>query len=76
MDSEIEGEEGMRGEGASEELHCRNVKRFRGGLVFKVRRLVHHSALGSKVMKKRRRGASCLASLGNCDEDVLGTAVK
>ena len=30
-----------------------NVKRFPGGLVCKAHRLVCHSALGSRVMKKR-----------------------
>ena len=31
------------------------MKRFRGGLVFKSHRLLYHSTLGSKVIKKRRR---------------------
>ena len=30
-----------------------NVKRFRGGLVFKAHRLVHHSTLGWRVIKKK-----------------------
>ena len=30
----------------------RNVKRFRGGLVFKAHRLVYHSTLGSRVIKE------------------------
>ena len=30
---------------------CENVKRFRGGLVFKAHRMVYHS----RVIKKRRR---------------------
>ena len=30
----------------------RIVKRFRGGLVFKARRLLYHSTLGSRVIKK------------------------
>ena len=30
------------------------MKRFREGLVFKARRLVHHSTLGSRVIKKKR----------------------
>ena len=39
----------------------RNVKRFRGGLVFKAHRLLYHSTLGSRVIKtkkmmKRRMG--------------------
>ena len=29
------------------------MKRFRGGLVFKAHRLVHHSTLGWRVIKKR-----------------------
>ena len=33
----------------SEQLLCRYVKRFRGGLVFKAHRLVYHSILGSRV---------------------------
>ena len=32
-----------------------NVKRFRGGLVFKAHRLLYHSTLGSRVTKKKRR---------------------
>ena len=31
-----------------------NVERFRGGLVLKAHRLVFHSTLGSRVIKKRR----------------------
>jgi len=31
------------------------VKRFRGGLAFKAHRLVYHSALGLRVIKKRRK---------------------
>jgi len=31
------------------------VKRVRGGLVFKAHRLVYHSTLGLKVIKKRRK---------------------
>jgi len=31
------------------------VQRFRGGLVFKAHRLLYHSTLGLRVMKKRRR---------------------
>ena len=31
-----------------------NVKRFQGGLVFEAPRLVYHSTLGSRVVKKRR----------------------
>ena len=34
------------------------MKRFRGGLVFKARRLVYHSTLGWRVMKKKTRYAA------------------
>jgi len=34
------------------------VKRFRGGLVFKAHRLVYHSTLGLRVIKKQRRRES------------------
>jgi len=37
-------------------LRDRNVQRFRGGLVFKAHRLLHHSTLGLRVIKKKRRG--------------------
>jgi len=33
----------------------RDVKRFRGGLAFKAHKLVYHSTLGSRVMKKKRK---------------------
>ena len=32
-----------------------NVKRFRGGLELKARRLLYHSTLGSRVIEKKRR---------------------
>ena len=32
----------------------RNVQRFRGGLVFKARRLLHHPTLGLRVIKKKK----------------------
>jgi len=34
-------------------LNLRNVKRFRGGLVCKAHRLVYHSTLGWRVIKKK-----------------------
>ena len=39
----------------SEQLLRRNVKRFRGGFVFKAHRLVYHSTLAWRVIKKKRR---------------------
>ena len=38
---------------SSASLH-RNVQRFRGGLVFKPHRLLYHSSLGLRVMKKKK----------------------
>ena len=32
-----------------------NVKRFRGGLVFKVHRFLYHSTLGLRVIKKKKK---------------------
>ena len=34
----------------------RDVQWFRGGLVFKAHRLLYHSTLGLRVIKKRREG--------------------
>jgi len=36
-------------------LH-RNMQWFRGGLVFKARRLLYHANLGVRVIKKKNRG--------------------
>ena len=38
-----------------EQLLHRNVQRFRGGLVFKAHRLLYHSTLGSRVIKKKKK---------------------
>jgi len=37
-----------------EQLLHRNVERFRGWLVFKARRLLYHSTLGLRVIKKKK----------------------
>ena len=39
-----------------EQLLHRNVQRFRGGLVFKAHRLLYHSILGLRVIKKKKKG--------------------
>ena len=39
-----------------EQLLCRNVKQFRGGLGFKAHRLAYHSTLGSRVIVKKKFG--------------------
>ena len=38
-----------------EQLLRRNVNRFRGGLVLKAHRLVYHSTLGLRVIKKEKK---------------------
>ena len=46
----------------------RNVKRFRGGLVFKAHRLVYHSPLGLRVVKKKKKylfPARCRANVAH-----------
>ena len=54
---------------------CRNVKRFRGGLVFKAHRLVYHSTLGLRVIKKRKnlrsRRGSVAGSRSCFEQDCL-----
>ena len=40
-----------------EQLLSRNVERCRGGLVFKAHRLVYHSTLGLRVIKKKKKSA-------------------
>ena len=48
----------------------RNVQRFRGGLVFKAHRLLYHSTLGLRVIKKKRRMTS------ECSANHRVTAMK
>ena len=43
-----------------EQLLHRNVKRFRGGLVFKAHRWLYHSTLGSRVIKKKPKARPTL----------------
>jgi len=38
-----------------EQLLRRNVKRLRGGLVFKAHRLLYHSTLGLRVIQKKKK---------------------
>ena len=51
-----------------EQLLRRIVKRFRGGLVFKAHIRLHHSTLGSRVIKKKGTTA---ARKGHCSADVV-----
>jgi len=50
-------------------LH-RKMQRFRGGLVFKADRIVYHSTLGLRVIKKKG-GAAREAPVASSHEQVL-----
>ena len=50
----LSGKDSQRPSELRQLLH-RNVQRFRGGLVFKAHRLLHHSALGLRVIKKEKK---------------------
>jgi len=56
-------------------LH-RNVQRFRGGLVFKAHRLVYHSTLGLRVIKKKKhRYLACPVSRSIRKAALTGAAL-
>ena len=56
-----------------EQLLERNVQRFRGGLVFKAHRRLHHSTLGLRVIKKKQdTWGGCPAVSGAFDDMVEG----
>jgi len=42
---------------------CIDVKRFRGGLVCKAHRLLYHSTLGPRVIKKKKKKRTLLVAL-------------
>ena len=44
------------GDGSKKKILRRNVKRFQGGLVFEAHGRVHHSTVGCRVIKKKRKG--------------------
>jgi len=46
-----------------EQMLSRNVERFQGGLVFQSHRLWYHSALGSRVLKKKKKYLEGLGEL-------------
>ena len=50
---------------ANRNLLHRNVQRFRGGLVFKAHRLLYHSTLSLRVIKKKKKTATCAAFLAS-----------
>jgi len=58
------------------QLLYRNVKRFRGGLVFEARRLLYHSTLGLRGMKKKKKSHVCeMGSKAFSDSGSLATGV-
>ena len=44
---------------------------FRGGLVFKAHRLLYHSTLGSRVIKKRREASASAKREESCIDNLL-----
>jgi len=42
----------------TEQILCKNGKRFQGGLVFEAHRLLYHSTLGWRVIKKKKNRAT------------------
>ena len=55
MSAFFQGERPYTYDHLQEQLLCRYVQRFRGGLVFKAHVLLYHSTLGLRVIKKKRR---------------------
>ena len=58
-----------------EQLLIRNVERFREALEFKAHRLLYHSTLGSRAIKKKKKLGGCecacgagVATAGRCGE--------
>ena len=52
------------------------MKRFRGGLVFKAHRLLYHSTLGLRVIKRRCGGAPAAISVGATIASGAGACVQ
>jgi len=52
-----------------EPLLHRNVQRFRGGLLFKAHRLLYHSTLGFRVMKKKKGLPAARLDVGEVEFD-------
>ena len=44
---------------------ARNVKRFRGGFVFKAHRRLYHSTLGSRLINKKKKYTAAVLVLIN-----------
>ena len=54
------------------QLLRRNVKRFRGGLVFKAHRLVYHSTLSWRVIKKKKEAEEGVDACGEKRQRARG----
>jgi len=70
---------GVRGQGYRlNQLLRRNVKRFRGGLVFKAHRLLYHSTLGLREIKKKKkkRDSSALTTSWSGSVSDFGFGVR
>jgi len=59
-----------------ESHQCRNVKRFRGGLVCKAHRHLYHSTLGLIAIKKKKKNRSLVSSLRAPLIKLLGTILR
>ena len=53
--SEVSSLSWRGGEESEEQPPYRDVKQFQSGLVFKALRLLHHSTLGLRVIKKKKK---------------------
>jgi len=53
-------------------LMTRAVKRFRGGLVLKAHRLLYHSTLDLRVIKKKKTRAETPATTSDGERALLG----
>ena len=51
-----------------------NVQRFRGGLVFKAHRLVYHSTLGLRVIKKKKKRKDLGVTLPTTQKTIADNA--
>jgi len=54
-------------------MRIRNVERFRGGLALKAHRLLYHSTLGLRVIKKKKKKAALIRPLKETPSKELRT---
>jgi len=70
-----EEEKKIQNAARGEQVLGRNVKRIQGGLVFKAHRLLYHSTLGSRVIKKKRSARSGTSTTGTEASSVAAWVV-